>query len=87
MSPSDEAKLFLSFETVLFSNIQDLGVVRLQGQSTDAVILSFADAKVSVVQWDPEKKDLSIVSLHYFEKDADISVCPFKFILFFIHNI
>lgn len=74
LSPSDDARLYLSFETTLFSNIQALGVVRLPGQATDALVLCFADAKVSVVQWDQEKKDVSIVSLHYFEKDAGISV-------------
>lgn len=48
--------------------------VRLQGQATDSLILSFADAKVSVLAWEPEKRGLGIVSLHYFEKDAGSSV-------------
>jgi len=74
MSAVDEARLTLVFETTLFSKIQAMSVVRLQGQTTDSLILSFADAKVSVLSWEADKRDLGIVSLHYFEKDAGASV-------------
>ena len=74
MSTIDEAKLLLSFETTLFSNIEAMGIVRLPGRTTDALIMSFADAKVSVVEWEADKRDLGIVSLHYFEKDAGAAV-------------
>jgi hypothetical protein len=73
LAAMDEAKLLLVFETTLFNNIQAMAVVRLPGQSADSLILSFADAKVSVLAWEAEKNDVGIVSLHYFEKDAGVS--------------
>lgn len=74
MSGVDEAKLLLVYETSLFSNIQAMATVRVAGVATDLLIMSFADAKVSVVSWESEKHELGIVSLHYFEKDAGTAV-------------
>lgn len=70
----DEARLLLVYETSLFSNIQAMSIVRLAGSATDLLIMSFADAKVSVVTWESEKHELGIVSLHYFEKEAGATV-------------
>ncbi|XP_035792501.1 cleavage and polyadenylation specificity factor subunit 1-like [Anopheles albimanus] len=55
----------------LFGNIRSLQSVSLAGSQRDALLISFPDAKLSVVQFDPDNFDLKTLSLHYFE-DEDI---------------
>lgn len=54
----------------LFGNIMSLQYVKLPGANRDAVLLSFSDAKLSVVEYDPGTHDLQTTSLHYFEEAA-----------------
>lgn len=35
----------------------------------DYLLLSFRDAKLSLVEWDPEVRDLSTISIHYYEQE------------------
>lgn len=53
----------------LFGNIMSLQHVCLAGSPRDALLLSFRDAKLSVVQHDPDTFNLKTLSLHYFEED------------------
>lgn len=43
--------------------------VNLANAPRDALLLAFSDAKLSVVEYDPETHDLKTLSLHYFEED------------------
>lgn len=53
----------------LHGNIMDLQSVSLTGSLRDALLISFRDAKLSVVQHDPDTFALKTLSLHYFEED------------------
>lgn len=53
----------------LFGNVMSLQAVSLAGSQRDALLISFRDAKLSVVQFDPDTFDLKTLSLHYFEVD------------------
>uniref|UniRef100_T1J479 Cleavage and polyadenylation specificity factor subunit 1 n=1 Tax=Strigamia maritima TaxID=126957 RepID=T1J479_STRMM len=63
----------------LFGNIMSLRSVQLAGSSRDALLLSFRDARLSVVEYDPGTDDLKTLSLHYFEedemKDGRMQIC------------
>lgn len=53
----------------LFGNIMSLQSVSLAGSQRDALLVSFRDAKLSVVQFDPDNFELKTLSLHYFEEE------------------
>lgn len=57
----------------LYGNVMSLSSVTLNGSQRDALLISFKDAKLSVVQHDPDTFDLKTLSLHYFEEE-DIKV-------------
>lgn len=60
----------------LYGNVMSLQSVSLAGSQRDALLISFKDAKLSVVQHDPDTFELKTLSLHYYEED-DIKVCTF----------
>lgn len=53
----------------IFGNIMSLQSVSLNNSPRDALLISFQEAKLSVVQHDPDSYDLKTLSLHYFEED------------------
>ncbi|KAK7874284.1 hypothetical protein R5R35_007770 [Gryllus longicercus] len=53
----------------LFGNVMSMQAVSLAGSVRDSLLLSFRDAKLSVVEYDPEAHDLRTLSLHYFEEE------------------
>lgn len=53
----------------LFGNVMSLKAVTLAGSPRDALLISFSDAKLSVVQHDPDTFELKTLSLHYFEEE------------------
>ncbi|KAJ8334240.1 hypothetical protein SKAU_G00398790 [Synaphobranchus kaupii] len=52
----------------LFGNVMSMASVQLVGASRDALLLSFKDAKLCVVEYDPGTHDLKTLSLHFFEE-------------------
>lgn len=52
----------------LFGNVMSMASVQLAGTNRDALLLSFKDAKLSVVEYDPGTHDLKTLSLHFFEE-------------------
>uniref|UniRef100_A0A3P9PR20 Cleavage and polyadenylation specificity factor subunit 1 n=1 Tax=Poecilia reticulata TaxID=8081 RepID=A0A3P9PR20_POERE len=52
----------------VFGNIMSMASVQLIGASRDALLLSFKDAKLAVVEYDTGTHDLKTLSLHYFEE-------------------
>lgn len=52
--------------------------VSLAGSQRDALLLSFRDAKLSLVEYDLDTHDLKTLSLHYFEEE-EIRVNNFIF--------
>ncbi|XP_019876681.2 cleavage and polyadenylation specificity factor subunit 1 [Aethina tumida] len=64
-----KSKLECMAQYSVFGNIMSLQSVSLANSTRDALLLAFSDAKLSVVEYDPESHDLRTLSLHYFEED------------------
>ncbi|XP_012280373.1 cleavage and polyadenylation specificity factor subunit 1 isoform X2 [Orussus abietinus] len=62
-------KLECLTQFTLHGIIMSMQAVHLIGSSRDSLLLSFRDAKLSVVEYDLETHDLRTVSLHYFEEE------------------
>ncbi|KAK3085849.1 hypothetical protein FSP39_009622 [Pinctada imbricata] len=54
----------------LFGNIMSMQFVKLPGSHRDSLLLSFCDAKLSVVEYDPGTHDLQTTSMHFFEEQS-----------------
>ncbi|CAG9824249.1 unnamed protein product [Phaedon cochleariae] len=64
-----KSKLECIAQYTLFGNIMSIQRVTFTNTQRDAILLAFADSKLSVVEYDPENHDLRTLSLHYFEED------------------
>lgn len=65
--PKMRLECMASYE--LFGNVMALQPVSLAGSPRDALLICFKDAKLSVVQHDPDTFELKTLSLHYFEEE------------------
>lgn len=63
----------------LHGNVMSMQAVQLIGSPRDSLLLSFREAKLSVVEYDTEIHSLRTVSLHYFEEE-EIKVCQVFYI-------
>ena len=54
----------------LFGWIQSMASARLTGSERDTLLLTFKDAKMSLVEYNPDTHDLQTLSLHHFEEDS-----------------
>jgi cleavage and polyadenylation specificity factor subunit 1 len=73
-SSASNIKLELLAQQRLFGVVESLAVLKgRSGRSgRDAILLTFRDAKLSVLQWDPFTSDMVPSSLHYFEGDESL---------------
>ena len=66
-----QTKLILVAEYTLSGTITSL--VRIKTMSSksggEALLVGFRDAKLSLVEWDPQRPGISTISIHYYEQD------------------
>ncbi|XP_033126019.1 cleavage and polyadenylation specificity factor subunit 1-like isoform X2 [Anneissia japonica] len=53
----------------MFGSIMSIKSVQLSGSSRDSVLISFSEAKLSLLEYDPGTHDLKTLSMHYFEEN------------------
>ncbi|XP_060807779.1 cleavage and polyadenylation specificity factor subunit 1 [Amyelois transitella] len=53
----------------LWGNVMSIASVKCQSSGRDLLLVSFKEAKLSVVQYDPQTNNLITLSMHYFEED------------------
>ena len=72
-----DTKLVLVAEYSLSGTITSLGRVKILNSKCggEAVLLALRDAKLSLIEWDPDQHTLSTVSIHYYENE-DLQSCP-----------
>ncbi|KAJ3211452.1 Cleavage and polyadenylation specificity factor subunit 1 [Entophlyctis luteolus] len=68
-SPDAPPSLSLSHEFKLMGVISSMARVRLPSKDVDALLLAFADAKMSLVEFSRANSTIVTVSIHYFERD------------------
>lgn len=74
---SPGAKLILEKEYPLPGTVTNLSRVKTLNTKSggEAIILALRNAKLSLIEWDPERYGISTVSIHYYERD-DLTRSP-----------
>jgi cleavage and polyadenylation specificity factor subunit 1 len=67
----NRTKLVLVAEYTLSGTVTSLARIKTKTSKSggEALLVSFKDAKLSLVEWDPERPGLSTISIHYYEQD------------------
>jgi cleavage and polyadenylation specificity factor subunit 1 len=67
-----DTKLVLVAEYSLAGTVTSLGRVRILNSKSggEAILVALRDAKLSLIEWDPEKHNISTISIHYYEGQA-----------------
>jgi cleavage and polyadenylation specificity factor subunit 1 len=67
-----DTKLVLVAEYSISGSITSLGRVRILSSKSggEAILIALRDAKLSLVEWDPERHSISTISIHYYEGEA-----------------
>ncbi|KAI9758008.1 MAG: hypothetical protein M4579_003244 [Chaenotheca gracillima] len=75
---SQSTKLVLEAEYPLSGIVTAIARVRILESKSggEAVLIAFKDAKLSLVEWDPECHGMSTISIHYYERE-DLQRNPF----------
>jgi cleavage and polyadenylation specificity factor subunit 1 len=66
-----KTKLVLLAEYTLSGTVTSLVRVKIASSKSggEALLVGFRDAKLSLVEWDPERPGISTISIHYYEQD------------------
>ncbi|EED16015.1 cleavage and polyadenylation specificity factor subunit A, putative [Talaromyces stipitatus ATCC 10500] len=74
---NETTKLQLFAEYDLHGTVTDISRINILNSRSggDALLLSFRNAKLSLIEWNPEIQNISTVSIHYYEKE-DITLSP-----------
>ncbi|KAJ5577799.1 uncharacterized protein N7459_006763 [Penicillium hispanicum] len=72
-----ETKLVLEKEYPLAGTVTDLSRVKplTTKSGGEAILLAVRNAKLSLIEWDPERHSISTISIHYYERD-DLTRSP-----------
>jgi cleavage and polyadenylation specificity factor subunit 1 len=72
-----DTKLVLVAEYSLSGTIASLGRVKILNSKCggEAVLVALRDAKLSLIEWNPEQHAISTISIHYYESE-DLQSCP-----------
>ncbi|KIW07498.1 uncharacterized protein PV09_01463 [Verruconis gallopava] len=75
----DTAKLSLLCEYHLAGTVTALKRVKILNTKSggEALLVAFRDAKLSLVEWDPESYKISTISVHYYEGEG-LQSCPWS---------
>ncbi|OXV09323.1 hypothetical protein Egran_02911 [Elaphomyces granulatus] len=74
---SYETKLLLLAEYDLPGTVTDISRVEILDSKSggDAILLAFRNAKLSLIEWDPDRCGISTISIHYYERE-DLTRSP-----------
>ncbi|PSN69708.1 protein CFT1 [Corynespora cassiicola Philippines] len=74
------AKLVLVGEFPLAGTVISLGRVKVLNtrSKAEALLVAFRDAKLSLVEWDPESYNLNTISIHYYENPDLPGIAPWS---------
>jgi len=61
----------------LFGTVMSLASASLPGSSRDILLLSFNNAKLSLIEYDPINDNIKTLSLHNFEGNSILDICMF----------
>ncbi|KUJ24329.1 uncharacterized protein LY89DRAFT_604897 [Mollisia scopiformis] len=72
-----KTKLVLLAEYTLSGTITSLARIKVPSSKSggEALLVGLKDAKLSLVEWDPERPGISTISIHYYEQD-DLQGAP-----------
>lgn len=72
-----ETKLVLKKEYPLSGTVTDLSRVKILNTKSggEAILIAVRNAKLSLIEWDPERQGISTISIHYYERD-DLTRSP-----------
>lgn len=77
LSSQPETKLVLEKEYPLSGTVTDLSRVKTLTTKSggEAILIAVRNAKLSLIEWDPERDGISTISIHYYERD-DLTRSP-----------
>lgn len=76
-SKKESSKLNLLAEYELYGTVVDIAPVKILNSKSggEALLLAFRNAKLSLIEWNPQAHGIATVSIHYYEKE-DITQSP-----------